>query len=177
MRAVLLALALAPPAWAGDPADAPMTPQLERLLAEAPEEAIAMVAALMERIGRADGLVLATLAEDRAAARDARIAEAIDSLVTLDRNGDGVLTRLEVARQRDDWSASHLETFFTEFDTDGTGRVDRTEIETGVRLRAEEVGSDALLEDLAGWDLDGDGVVTPAEIESVIRANPRGETG
>jgi len=175
VRGIFLAVVLAMPALAGDPASAPMTPQLDRLLAEGPDEAIALIGALMERIGRADGLVLATLSADRAAAREVRIERAVESLVALDATGDGALTRLEVARQRSDWSASHLETFFTEFDTDGTGRVDRAEIETGVRLRAEEVGSTALLEDLAGWDLDGDGTVTPTEIETVIRAHANGD--
>ncbi|PWJ09850.1 hypothetical protein [Jannaschia seohaensis] len=177
MRALALALLLATPATAGDPAAVPVTPQLERLLQAGPDEALDMITALMQRIDRADGIVLATLSADRDTARERRIARAVDSLVTLDKSGDGVLTRLEVAQQRSDWSASHLETFFAEFDTDKTGRVDRDEIETGVRLRAEEVGSTALLEDLAGWDLDEDGIVTPAEVEAVLRAQPVGTEG
>lgn len=166
----LMVLATPVAAEGADPAAVPVSPQLERMLGEGPEQAMAQIAALMERIGRADGIVLATLAEDDARAREDRVARAVGSLVALDANGDGVLTRLEVSRQRSDWSASHLQTFFTEFDTDETGRVDATEIETGVRLRAEEVASTAILQDLAPWDLDGDGTVAPSEIEAVVLA-------
>jgi hypothetical protein len=168
VRAAALLLVLAAPV-AAEPV---VTPQVGRLIAEGPEEAEAMLLALMERIGRADGIVLATLEADSEAARAERIAGAVESLVALD-TGDGVLTRLEVSRARDDWTASHLETFFGEFDTDGNGRVDRAEIEAGVALRAEEVGSTAILADLASWDMDGDGVVTPAELREVILANPQ----
>jgi hypothetical protein len=166
--AVLLALTALPAA-----AEPIVTPQVGRLIADGPEQAEAMLLALMERIGREDGIVLATLEADRAEARAARIAAAVESLVALD-TGDGALTRLEVSRARDDWTASHLETFFDEFDADGNGRVDRPEIEAGVALRAEEVGSTAILADLASWDVDGDGVVTPAELREVILANPQG---
>jgi hypothetical protein len=171
LRAALLLAALPLAAGAAGPGGAIVTDQVARLLADGPEAAEAQILALMERIGRADGLVLATLVADSRAATEARIAQAVDSLVALD-TGDGVLTRLEVSRARSDWTASHLQTFFEEFDTDGDGRVDRTEIEAGVRFRAEEVSSTAILRDLRTWDLDGDGTVTPEEIALVVRANP-----
>ena len=179
MRGLALALALAAaPAAAQvvDPGEVRVTTQVARLIGDGPETAQTVLLDLMDRIGRPEGIDLDNLTADRDAAEAERISGAIEALHAID-TGDGALTRLEVSRARRDWSAHHLQTFFDEFDTDGDGRVDPAEIETGVRLRAQEVGSTEIREDLRPWDLDGDGTVTPDEVRAVVLAHPEGVAG
>ncbi|SFI46904.1 hypothetical protein [Jannaschia pohangensis] len=180
---VIAALACAAPARAEDidPADIVLTTQLERTIAalETPQAVVEHLTDLMVRIGRPDGIVLTTLTKDREAATQSRIAQAVRDLMETDANGDGALTRLEVSRGLRDWTATNLERFFGEFDMDGTGRITLAEVEEGVRLRALEVGSTALLEDLGNWDLNRDGIVTPEEIAAVAQVHhiPKGTLG
>ena len=174
--AVLALIAIAAAAQVVDPGAVVLTPQIERHLAATPDPADLRetLTDLLARIGRPDGLDLATLTEDRTRAVEERVALNVAGVMKADRNLDGALTRLELSRVRSDWTASRFLTFFRFFDADADGRITRAEVEEGMRLRTTEVDSVALLEDLRGWDLDADGTVTPDEITRVVDAHSGG---
>ncbi len=148
-----------------------ITPQLERLMADSDAMSVVeKLQALMARVGRPDGLVLETLAEDRAAELDARATKLLDDFMEVDINGDDKIGRLELSRGRPDWSVAQHTAFFRFYDTDENGSASRAEILDAIRLQETEVDSTALLMDLESWDLDADGTVTTDELQRVVVA-------
>lgn len=90
---------------------------------------------------------------------------------TLDKDGDGVLTTVEIVQAIQEHSpevAADLDGLLDEIDTDGSGKIDYSEFIAATLSRKHYIKRDVMWRAFRVFDLDGDGRITKEELHDVL---------
>lgn len=152
---------------------APLLPQpLLRSIKADPAAYVASVAELIAAYGASDGITEDQLATSIALVRAKARAAAMTPLLAADLDGDGVVQRAELVAAEGASSAAgraRLERVFTAADADTDGAVSAQELsDAGAAAAMSAFGPARMagLKVLMGFDANGDGLVTVAEVRS-----------
>jgi Ca2+-binding EF-hand superfamily protein len=163
-------------AWAQEAAPSPLEEAMERNPDRMERQALDLIAGF----GGPDGLIAAGIEDHIALERAEARASALRRMLAMDLDGDGTVTRAELAVAQRAASATQrgrLERQFTTADADGDGRADPAELMADAEaaaLRALDEGEADLLRSLMTLDVDGDGALTGREVATALaRAQAR----
>ncbi len=170
---MLVALVMAQGVLAQEPAVTSGDPLAEAITRN-PDRFAAQMVDLVAGFGGPDGLTLAGVEDHIALERAGARASAMRRFLAMDLNGDGDVARAELAKAQAAASASargRMERGFLAADADGSGTVEAAEIAAdgqGAALRALDDGEADLLRSLMRLDGDGDGALTPREVQAAV---------
>ncbi|MDT8856739.1 hypothetical protein RNZ50_17240 [Paracoccaceae bacterium Fryx2] len=157
--------------------------RLQRAPGRIVEDAATMIAGLGGPGGLDPGGIAAFVALERAEARTYEMRQ----MLAADLDNDGAVAAAELAQRiavESPRAGGCLQLAFLAADADGNGQVDMGELRGHAALRALKTLSDARAADLAAlmrFDLDGDGLLTLAEVTAgvaaVLAASEAGKAG